>query len=627
MRQKKRMFPTHDNHPVSFLCLACIAIILYPMHGWADTASDVRAFTGAPTRMVWIQDAGPTACVFSEKPTIRLMGFDTEDGKGERAILPDIGWYAKPLLTADGKRVVFSNLADNTIDVVNFDGTGLRQVVQNVSCFEDNATWTNPKTGVVWVYAQTMEPRGGQQVPVIRRYQLDNPKVNELVWDKTPVFMFMPSGDGRVASGGIANLGASSQGLFTLPNGSYLPRHNGCWPSMSPDASHRMWVFQGNHRAILLFTPTNRTGSVSQLGILFPAPGLALNAGDETYHPRWTNNVHFLAMDGPIPHRAWSLKPAAKTPDDATAKAPIFKPFGRDSDPKIPQDVAANVEIYLGRFKDDFSGVEQWIQVTNSKGGNYWSNVWIKPTQADLDALAAAIKAPQEEIPVAPSPKGLVYTWLNGGAGNQITDPATGALRQCNGQLKGEARYGLGYVMDLTGGSFVPDDGSGSLLTACKASNQFALEADITPTGAPTADEKVIIAFSDDLTKGNFVLAQQGDQLILSLKTDGAGSSTQPIRVAVLVRNQHNHVIISYAEGRLGCFINGQEAIIPNPLRGGLSNWTAQPLIFGDAAGGDTIGPASWKTSTFSIAKSSRRKQGRDISRSETEPGRALPLK
>ena len=31
------------------------------------------------------------------------------------------------ILTADGKRVVFANLADHSVDVVNFDGTGLRQ--------------------------------------------------------------------------------------------------------------------------------------------------------------------------------------------------------------------------------------------------------------------------------------------------------------------------------------------------------------------------------------------------------------------------------------------------------------------------------------------------------------------
>jgi len=557
------------------LTILQIAFILSPLGvsaGRADTASDIRGFTGAPMRMVWIQDAGPTACVYSEKPTIRLMGFDTEDGKGERAILPEIGWYAKPLLTQDGKRVVFANLADHSVDVVNFDGTGLRQVLKNDDAYKvaerpflDNAVWTDPKSGVTWVYAMVTAQRAGQTIPTIRRFQLDHPEVSELIWDKTPVFMFMVSGDGRTASGGPVDGGATGQGVFTLPNGTFLTQHNGCWPSMSPDASHRMWVFSGSHTAILLFTPSNRNGSATMTPIAFaPVPGLELIGYVETYHPRWSNNVRFLSMDAVFPNKKWMWK----------------------SDAKIPNDVAEKVQIYLGRFKDDFSGIEQWIQVTHSKGGNYWSNVWIKPSRADLDALVAATESPQEKVNVAPSQKGLVFTWLNGEAGNQITDPVTGALRQCNGQLKGDARYARGYAMDLTGGSFVPDAAAGPLLAACKAASQFALEADVTPTGAPAADEKVIMTFADDLTNGNFVLAQQGNQLLLSLKTDGTGSSTQPVPIASLIQNQPNHIIISYADGHLGCYINGQEAIITNPFHGGLSNWTAQPLIFGDSAKG-----------------------------------------
>jgi len=32
-------------------------------------------------------------------------------------------------------------------------------------------------------------------------------------------------------------------------------------------------------------------------------------------------------------------------------------------------DAAANVEIYIGKFKDDFTGIERWIQVTTNKLG------------------------------------------------------------------------------------------------------------------------------------------------------------------------------------------------------------------------------------------------------------------
>lgn len=95
------MHSSEINRLSSVLSFVSLILILYPLQIRADSASEIRQFTGAPTRMVWIQDAGETACMYSEKPTVRLMGFDTEDGKGERPVLRGIGWYAKPLLTAD----------------------------------------------------------------------------------------------------------------------------------------------------------------------------------------------------------------------------------------------------------------------------------------------------------------------------------------------------------------------------------------------------------------------------------------------------------------------------------------------------------------------------------------------
>src|ERR1700722_8546366 len=82
------MIPNQNTGISGLLRVVCIALLLCPLPGRADTATDIRNFTGAPTRVVWIQDAGDKANVYSEHPSIRLMGYDTEDGKGERAILP-----------------------------------------------------------------------------------------------------------------------------------------------------------------------------------------------------------------------------------------------------------------------------------------------------------------------------------------------------------------------------------------------------------------------------------------------------------------------------------------------------------------------------------------------------------
>ena len=79
-----------------------------------DRSADIRELTGRPTKLVWVQDAGDTACMIAERPTLRLMVLDTEDGKGERPLLPDLGRYWRPGITDDGTRVVFGDLAKKT---------------------------------------------------------------------------------------------------------------------------------------------------------------------------------------------------------------------------------------------------------------------------------------------------------------------------------------------------------------------------------------------------------------------------------------------------------------------------------------------------------------------------------
>ena len=64
------------------------------------------------------------------------MGLDSDDGKGERAILAERGNYVKPLLTPRGDRIVFSThprQGDSSVFIVGFDGTGLRRFDRGVA--------------------------------------------------------------------------------------------------------------------------------------------------------------------------------------------------------------------------------------------------------------------------------------------------------------------------------------------------------------------------------------------------------------------------------------------------------------------------------------------------------------
>ena len=544
--------PLRSDFAVAAIVLSSLATCLLPAPLFAGPAADVRALTGAQTRIAWVQDAGETACVYSERPTLRLMGFDTDDSKGERAILPEIARYYKPVITADGTRVMFGDLDKKTVCIVNWDGSGLRTVLENAR-FED--VWTDPRSGVEWFYATVQEKRGDAIIDVIRRYRLDKPAVNELVWDKMPVDKFTVNGDGRAASGGGEG-GNTPQGIFTLPNGIFVQRAGGCWPSMSPDNSLRSWVFTGNHRSIHFGVTTDaRSGKGYTYTVWFDkSPGLTIKNNEEVYHPRWSNNVRFLTLDGPFSQ--WSYK----------------------ADAKIPMSVAENVEIYIGKFTEDMKGIERWVKVTDNKHGDYWPCAWIKPPPGPPSWLASSAPVESENNVATtsePDRTAQVFIWKTGAEGNQIVDPKTGAIRQCIGQLRDSARYGLNFVLDLTGGAFVPDATAKPWLDAVQSHGAFAIEADITPASG----DGVVLAFADDLETGNVVLSQRGDQLMLRLH----GVAGDPLPLVRLPRDRASHVIVSYAPGKLAVFVDGQRVLLANPPEVPVSGWTAQPVIFGDA--------------------------------------------
>ncbi|MEI6521343.1 MAG: LamG-like jellyroll fold domain-containing protein, partial [bacterium] len=538
---------------MKFFLLVFSLVFISSIAAFADTGTDLRAVTGAHTRVVWIEDnALDKPCVYSERATLRLMGLDSDDGKGERQITDKISSYWKPIITDDGKQVVFGELLEKTISIINWDGTGLRQVVKGAQ-FED--VWTDPRTKITWVYASLPEKRGDTEISVIRRYQMDKPEVSELVWDKMSIHMFMLSGDGRAASGG-GDGGNSPQGMFTLPNGNFSQMAGGCWPSMSPDSSHRMWVFTGNHRSVHMCVP-NRDGKAYNYYCTFDSfPELKSN--HELYHPRWSNNIKFMTLTGPYVYSDWKWS----------------------SDVKISPEGAAKVEVYLGQFSPDFAKIDKWVRISNNDCGDYWPSAWIEP-----DPKAAAIIEPDEpDVPVAapaqPDTTGLVYQYGYGSTASQVIDPKTGAIRQCSGILRDMARFTRYQVMDLTAGALVPADADIPLATGCKASNQLGIEMTINPTSVDLPYDAVILASADDAVNGNFFLLQRGEWLVLRLKT------TEPaldMPLCKLTPNQPNHIVMSYAPDKLTCYLNGKRVLLRSLVHGDLSKWTSQHLIAGDA--------------------------------------------
>ena len=341
----------------------------------AGPAADVRLLTGARTRIVWVQGDGTDP--FAAGHGLILMGFDTDEQAGERVILGERSSYMKPLLTARGDRVVFSSRpapqADPEVLVVNWDGSGLRQLAKGFAL----AVWQDPVNGREWVYMGL--DRKEPDYRTVRRFRLDEPGSSELVWNKTAVSAdtFQLSADGRSAGGLFP---WPEAGVAELPNGSWRKLGDGCWTALNEVGPLLFWYFDGAHRNL---TMVNLGAGTRWTVNINGTPGFD-NA--ETYHPRWSNHPRFLALTGP------------------------YNQGGQNQ----VRTGGAQSEVWLGRFSDDYVRVEAWARVTRNAGGDSYPDVWIDRNRSPHPVRARGLVGPASRAGVA---RGGAGPGLAAGAG------------------------------------------------------------------------------------------------------------------------------------------------------------------------------------------------------------------
>jgi hypothetical protein len=554
----------------STLALALPAALPKTLGAAEEAGAQIRAVAGRHTRLVWVQDAGPTACVYVERPTVRLMALDSDDGKGERPVTSAPGSFFKPLLTADGQRIVYGDKVDRTVYVIPFAGGERRPVVKDAE-FED--VWTDPVDGVEWVYARVPEQRGTEKAVVLKRFRMDKPEVSDLIWDKTPLHHVQINGDGTLASGGLADGGNSQQGVFRIPNESFTSPAGGCWPSITPDDSGRMWVFQGNHRAVHMLTlvdPVTMRHANHPCNVA-DAPGVPGNV--EVYHPRWSNDSRFLTMTGGYARFDWA------------------------GEAKITNEVAAGVEVYFGRFAKDFRSVEGWARVTRNERGDYWPDAWIEPDPAK--ATAPAVRPQAKQPPrAAADPAGLEFTYLDRTSSNQVPDPATKRIRMCQVELTGLARLGRFGVIETTGGAGTASHGA-QALDASRASGAITLALSCRAADRQARPTAVIATCTGADGAADLALLDVRGQLVLRTRS---GTATTDLPLAVATPGRAQHVLIAAGGGRLSCFVDGARVLLPQVVALDPKTWTARELRFGD----DAAGGSGWMGSLADVIVYSR---------------------
>ena len=570
----------HSNKGIEFLTYT--ALLIASSEAWAQdlslrsnaappssgTAADIRQITGAQTRFVWLQGDKGYHYTGSGNLT-RLMAFGTDDGLGERQVLKDAKSFSKPVITPDGQGIVFSDRDQNIRHCyyVNWDGSGMRDLGKGFA----SDVWRDPETKRDWVYIR--RGAGATSDRIIRR-RLDKPEVEESVWRKSKngtkgVPWFQLSADGLRFSNAFPWPHCSMGNLETDKWKKYI---SGCWPSIAPDNSYRMFVFSGNHVEIGMYDEKRKNHRMVNVSNI---PG---KKGGKVYFPRWSNDVGFLTITAP------------------------------ENNP--------NSQLYIGKFDRNFNSIDRWVKVTNNKYADLFGDAWINPVagprkEAVMDRSKMTTSSNTKETKPKMNAKwpgtseGLVWIWENANAQNEA--PALKKEAQpfsCRGTLSERARFGRHYELLLDGGIFTANEDAGARIAqACKASKAITVEALIESFDSNQKGPARIISLSKSSIARNFTLGQEGEWLVLRVRTgsDNPNGTRSEAKLCKLIPNSPLHILVSHRDGETVCYLNGKE-IYAGDQAGGLGGWEPMPLLFGNEFGGGR----NWKGSLQSIAISNR---------------------
>lgn len=136
-------------------------------------------------------------------------------------------------------------------------------------------------------------------------------------------------------------------------------------------------------------------------------------------------------------------------------------------------------------------------------------------------------------------------------------------------------------------GGLMVEGASDHVLSAFKGGNAMTIETLIRPESLTASGPAPIITFSKGAKARNFTLGQEGDQLVLRLRTGktGANGNSPELNLGRLTLGAWHWVSIVYEDGKLACLINGEMTARSTALRGRFTNWERMPLLFKNDVG------------------------------------------
>lgn len=154
-------------------------------------------------------------------------------------------------------------------------------------------------------------------------------------------------------------------------------------------------------------------------------------------------------------------------------------------------------------------------------------------------------------------------------------------------------RSSVGRPLDLRAGvspPFAAGESAAKLIAAVKATNEFAIEAWLTPGKADQSGSARIVTLSLDASQRNFTLGQDGNRFDLRFRNTTSDPNGMPSMTSRdgNASTRKTHVVFTFgADSILRCYVDANQ-VANRHVDGDLSNWNdACQLALGDELTGD----------------------------------------
>jgi len=302
-----------------------------------ETVKELLELTGGKrAKVAWNQGNGDDQ---------KLHYLDTNEGVIHKL---DFGGTA-PLWTSNGRMLVISTGKAPERKIVAYD-TETKKLIDLVEPGPANhviAVWTDPKVNRTWIYVNDVGDKNeawNVAAGPIYRFPADKPAERELFWDRTSshlYLMFSEDGTRACFEPSWANIGQLSvvygdDGKIDQDNSVYKTIGGGCFPSMAPDNSYRLFRLDGGHKKIDM---TDADGTNPRSISVIDMPGVG-DQGKQIWLTRWGTHPRYMSLMGPDSNEA---------------------------------------RIWVGRFDEDYTKIEKWVAVSKEGGPKCWqSQVWVE---------------------------------------------------------------------------------------------------------------------------------------------------------------------------------------------------------------------------------------------------------